>query len=76
MIDPRYAYAYAVIREKDGRCYNVQDTSSYVENRLFIPLETYHADYLGKYYYPIPTEYGDFNGSWYSDAAHTTPWNP
>lgn len=76
MVTPRYAYAYAVIRESDGRCKQVKDTSNYIENRLYIPLDVYHPDYLAKYYYPIPTEYGDFNGSWYSDAAHTIPWSP
>lgn len=74
---PRYAYFYAVIRASDGRCVQVKDTSNYVENRLYIPLDDdYNGNHLGKYYYPIPTEYGDFNGSWYSDAAHTIPWNP
>lgn len=76
MATPRYAYAYAIIRESDGRCKHVQDTSNYIENRLYIPLETYNAEYLGKYYYPIPTAYGDFNGSWYYDAAHTQPCDP
>lgn len=73
---PRYAYAYAVIRESDGRCYNVMDTSDYYEDRLMIPIGTYNGNYIRKYYYPIPTAYGDFNGSWYSDAAHTIPWSP
>lgn len=76
MIEPRYKYHYAIIRESDGRCRAVDDTSAYVENRLYIPLETYHPNYVGKYYYPIPAEYGDFNGAWYTDAAHTIPWSP
>ena len=76
MPTPRYAYAYAIIREKDGRCRSVHDTTDYIEDRLYIPLETYNGNYLGKYYYPIPTAYGDFNGSWYTDAAHTIPWSP
>ena len=70
-----YAYYYGVLNN-NGMCVEVQDTSNYIEDRLYIPLERYHANYLGKYYYPIPTEYGDFNGSWYSDAAHTIPWSP
>lgn len=77
MVTPRYAYFYAVIRESDGRCYNVKDTSNYIEDRLYIPLDDdYNGNHLGKYYYPIPTVYGDFNGSWYEDAAHTIPWSP
>ena len=73
---PRYAYAYAVIRETDGRCRNVKDTTSYIENRLYIPLDVYDEELLGKYYYPIPTAYGDFNGQWYLDAAHTQLYVP
>lgn len=76
MVEPRYAYAYAVIRETDGRCKNVKDTTNYVEDRLYIPLDAYNINYLGKYYYPIPTAYGDFNGSWYEDSAYTIPWSP
>ena len=46
-----YAYFYAIIRESDGRCYHVRDTSSYIENRLYIPLESDgDGEYLGKYY--------------------------
>lgn len=76
MINPRYAYAYACIRESDGRCIQVKDTSNYVEDPLYIPLEVYNINYLGKYYYPIPTAYGDFNGRWYTDKNHTVEWNP
>lgn len=76
MVEPRYAYAYACIRESDGRCIQVKDTSNYVENRLYIPLETYDSRYVAKYYYPIPTAYGDFNGLWYYDAAHTNQFIP
>ena len=72
-----YAYFYAVIRESDGICIQVKDTSDYAENRLWIPIESDgNGEYLLKYYYPIPQYYGDFNGSWYEDAAHTIPWTP
>ena len=71
----RYAYAYAVINS-DGWCLQVKDSSVYVEDKYHIPLENYNADYLFKYYYPVPTEYGDFNGEWYYDAAHTQVYNP
>ena len=30
-------------------------------------------------YHPIPEtveSFDDFQGQWYSDAAHTIPWNP
>lgn len=71
-----YAYAYAVIRDTDGICYHVMDTTNYIENQYYIPLDVYNGNYLAKYYYPIPTEHGDFNGKWYIDSTHQTEWIP
>lgn len=71
-----YAYAYAVIRESDGWCLQVKDTSNYIEDKLYIPLEEYNEEYLFKYYHPIPTAYGDFNGKWYTTNSHDVEWIP
>lgn len=74
-----YAYYYAQIRESDGLCIAVRDTSDYILSRLTIPIPEYNTAYALKYYYPIPdsvSSFDDFQGQWYSDAAHTIPWNP
>lgn len=74
-----YEYYYATIRESDGLCIRIRDTSSYILNRIEVPIPEYNGDYLMKYYHPIPEiveSFDDFQGQWYSDAAHTIPWNP
>lgn len=68
-----YGYKYARIRE-DGLCVEVQDTTNYILDRLYVPVETDDFAYLMKYYHPIPdkvTSFDDFHGLWYSDSAFT-----
>ena len=77
-MQPRYAYYYAVIRE-NGLCTSKEDTSNYILDRLYVPIDDFDADYFLKYYYPIPdtvTSFDDFQGKWYTDAAHTQEWTP
>lgn len=74
-----YAYYYAIINATTGMCTEVRDTSNYVLDPRYVPIDVYTGNYIFKYYYPIPetvTSFDDFQGQWYSDAAHTTPWSP
>lgn len=74
-----YAYYYAQIDINTGMCRGVQDTSDYILDPSYVPIDTYTANYCLKYYYPVPitvTSFDDFQGQWYSDAAHTIPWSP
>ena len=69
-----YAYFYASVRESDGLCVGVRDTSDYILDRTQIPIPEYNGDYLLKYYHPIPdtvTSFDDFQGKWYSDPNFT-----
>ena len=71
-----YAYKYALIRA-NGLCTGVQDTSTYVLDPLYVPIEDDSINYLLKYYHPIPetvTSFADFQGLFYLDAAHTQPF--
>ncbi len=73
-----YAYYYAKLNQ-NGMCIGVEDTSTFVLDPYYVPIETYTLNYCLKHYYPIPetvTSFDDFQGQWYSDAAHTTPWSP
>lgn len=74
-----YAYYYAIINLDTGRCTGLQDTSDYILRPDYVPIDIYDNNYWFKYYYPIPetvTSFDDFQGQWYSDAAHTIPWSP
>lgn len=74
-----YAYYYAKLNPSTGMCKGLQDSSDYILDPCYVPIEVYDWNYLMKYYYPIPetvTSFDDFQGSWYEDAAHTIPWNP
>lgn len=74
-----YAYAYAIINLTTGECFQVTDSTNYFIDDQYVPIPTYYEEYLGKYYYPIPsgvTSFDDFTGSWYYDEAHTRPFNP
>lgn len=75
-----YAYYYARISDTTtGECTGVQDTSNYILDPTMVPIEIYTLNYMLKYYWPIPetvTSFDDFQGQWYSDADHTTPWSP
>lgn len=69
-----YAYYYASIRESDGLCVGIRDTSDYELDRLTVPIPEYNWDYLMKYYHPIPdnvNSFDDFQGKWYADSAFT-----
>lgn len=68
----RYAYKYATLRA-NGLCDGVQDTTNYILDPLYVPIEDDSLPYPLKYYYPIPatvTSFADFQGKWYYDAAH------
>lgn len=75
-----YAYKYAIVRVSDGRCSSLQDTSDYILDPTYVPIEGDDTrSYFLKYYWPLPetvTSFDDFQGQWYTDAAHTTPWTP
>lgn len=74
-----YAYYYAILDASTGMCIQIDDTSSYYLDPLFVPINVIDLNYLLKYYYPIPEtveSFDDFQGQWYSDAAHTIPWSP
>ena len=73
-----YAYYYGVLNN-NGMCVEVQDTSNYILRPDYVPIDSTDLNYIFKYYHPIPatvTSHDDFQGQWYSDAAHTNPWNP
>ena len=74
-----YAYYYARINADTGRCVGVQDTSTLILDPCYVPIEIYDLNYCFKYHHPIPetvTSHDDFQGQWYTDAAHTIPWSP
>lgn len=74
----RYAYKYARILNT-GMCVEVRDTTDYILDPLYIPIEDDTLPYFLKYYYPIPasvTSFDDFQGKWYLDAEHTQEWIP
>lgn len=74
-----YAYYYALINANTGMCTGVRDSTILVLDPCYVPIEIYTSNYFLKYYYPIPEtveSFDDFQGQWYSDAAHTIPWNP
>lgn len=75
-----YAYQYAVLGNlTNGRCTQVLDTSEYILDPAYVPISEYNRNYALKYYWPIPEtveSFDDFQGQWYSDAAHTIPWSP
>lgn len=74
MVERRYGFKYAVVRT-NGLCVEVQDTTDYVLDPLYVPIENEHLPYLLKYYHPIPetvTSFSDFEGGkWYYDAEFT-----
>lgn len=79
MTNMRYAYKYARIRLSDGLCVGMSDTTDYILDPAYVPIENYYADYILKYYYPIPTtvtSFDDFQGKWYTSSTHETEWIP
>ncbi len=73
-----YAYYYAQLDRNTGMCRGIQDTSNYILDPCYVPIETYDSHYLFKYYHPIPEtveSFDDFQGQWYSDESHTIPWS-
>ena len=74
-----YAYHYAIVQESNGWCLSTQDTSTYILRRTYVPVDSIDKDYGLKYYWPLPetvTSHDDFQGKWYTDAAHTIEWEP
>ena len=69
----QYAYKYAIIMAGTGLCRGTSDTSNYILDPLYVPIEDTSLPYLMKYYHPIPdevTDFSDFNGKWYSDSSY------
>ena len=69
-----YGYHYANVSESDGLCLGTLDTSDYILDRTYVPVDDAYGDWLLKYYWPLPetvTSFDDFQGLWYLDAAHT-----
>lgn len=69
----RYGYKYATIRA-NGMCDGTMDTTNFILDPLYVPIEDDSLPYLMKYYYPIPetvTSFSDFNGKWYTDSTFT-----
>lgn len=67
-----YAYAFAEVRDADGLCVGVVDTTdpsyegwSTSVGTTYYRIPVYDEHYAGKYY---------LNGSWYEDAEGTIPW--
>ena len=74
----QYAYKYAVLRA-NGLCTSVEDTSNYILNPLYVPIDSYNGNYLMKWYHPIPetvTSFDDFQGKWYTSSTYETEWIP
>ena len=71
-MERRFGYKYAQIMES-GLCRGIQDTTNYILDRLYVPIEDDTLPYALKYYYPVPesvTSFDDFQGKWYYDADH------
>ena len=71
-----YAFAYAVISDlTNGKCLQELDSTDYILDPRYIPVDEIVGKYLLKYYWPLPsspvTSFDDFQGKWYIDAAHT-----
>lgn len=73
-----FNYKYAVLSlEFGGVCVEIQDTTNYILDPSYVPIEDDSINYLMKYYHPIPSEvtcFADFQGLFYLDAAHTQPF--
>lgn len=64
-----YAYYYAVLDLATGECYEVQDTTDYMDPNEFpeyIAIPEYNEDYIGNYY-------NQADGNWYTDPEFTIP---
>lgn len=71
-----YEYKYAIVRTSDGLCIELRDSTDYILRPEYVPIEEELSVYFLKYYWPLPevvNSFDDFQGSWWSDAAHTTP---
>lgn len=69
----RYGYKYAIVME-NGMCIEVRDSTDFILDPLYVPIEDNTLPYLLKYYHPIPesvTSFSDFQGKWYTDSTFT-----
>lgn len=70
-----FNYKYATLNlALGGICLGIRDTTDYILDPAYVPIEDDTINYALKYYYPIPetvTSFDDFQGLWYLDAAHT-----
>lgn len=75
MAEQRYGYKYAIIGDlTNGLCLGADDRTDYILRPDYVPISDIYAGYELKYYWPIPTtvtSFSDFQGKWYTDAAHT-----
>lgn len=63
-------YKYARIMDS-GLCRGKTDTTDYILDKFYVPIEDDTLPYLMKYYHPIPdnvASFNDFQGKWYADA--------
>ena len=69
----RYGYKYAIVME-NGMCVEIRDSTDFILDPLYVPIEDDNLPYLLKYYHPIPesvTSFSDFYGKWYTDSTFT-----
>lgn len=75
-----YGYQYAIVVPTNGLCREMQDTTDYILDHTFVPIDNAYGQYLLKYYWPLPsspvTSFDDFQGKWYTDAEHQNEWIP
>ena len=73
MATRRYGFKYATIRA-NGMCDGVQDTTNFILDPYYVPIDDDSLPYPLKYYHPIPetvSSFDDFHGKWYYDAEFT-----
>lgn len=75
----RYGFYYAIVVPETGECIEVRDTTDFILDPIYIPIEEYSRGYLLKYYHPIPSSvssFDDFTGQWYVDSDYATIYDP
>lgn len=73
-MERRFGYKYARVMA-NGMCVELKDTTNFILDPLYVPIEDVTLPYLMKYYHPIPetvTSFDDFHGRWYSDSTFET----
>ena len=66
-----FNYKYAILDlGLGGICLEIRDTTDYILDPAYVPIEDDTLNYGLKYYHPIPetvTSFDDFQGKWYAD---------